>query len=98
MTTIPIIFAKASRFAGAFRQPGQFLIPGEAATNPTFIRPIRDSVGHVRLLTAGGETQRLTAGARLVVDISVKHEGLARAADTEGASPLSQSARPQAAV
>lgn len=81
-----------------FGKPGLFLIPVEAGTNPTFVSPIRDSVGHVLLLIAGRETQRLTAGARLVVDISVKHKGLARAAHTEGANPLSQSARPQAAV
>lgn len=69
-----------------------FLIPGETGTNTTFIGPIRDSVGHVLLLIAGGEAQRLTAGARLVVDISIKHEGLAGGADTEGANPLSVSA------
>lgn len=59
-------------------------------TNTTFIGPIRDSVGHVRLLVGGCEAQRSTAGARLVVEISVRHEGLESAADTEGADPLSE--------
>lgn len=67
-------------------------ILGVSGTNSTFINPIGDAVRHVRLLIGGGEAQRLTAGARLVVDISIKHEGLARAADTEGANPLSESA------
>lgn len=71
---------------------------GEGGVNPTFISPIRDSVHHTLLLISGCETQRLTGHTRLVVDISVKHIGLAWAAETDSANPLSKSVCLQAPV
>lgn len=49
----------------------------EAGIHPTFISPVREPVHHMLLLISGCETQRFAGHTRLVVDISVKHIGLA---------------------
>lgn len=94
-----IIFLKACTWYSLLLSTWRiFNLSKKAGVNPTFISPIRNSVHHTLLLIGGCETQRLTGHARLVVDITVKHIGLARAAETDSANPLSKSVWLQAPV
>lgn len=68
----------------------------ETDTHLTFIGPIGEAIHHMLLLIGVGEAQRFAGHTRLVVDISVEHVGLARAAETDGANSLSQAVRSQA--
>lgn len=44
---------------------------------PTLIGPVRETINHILLLASGCEPQGFAGHARLVVDITIKHVGLA---------------------
>lgn len=67
--------------------------PCEAGIRPTLISPVREPVHHMLLLISRCQAQRFAGHAWLVVDISVKHIGLAWAAETDSANPLSKTVR-----
>lgn len=54
-----------------------FLGLGGAGMRPTLIGPVGEPVHHMLLLISGRQTQGFAGHARLVVDISVEHIGLA---------------------
>lgn len=68
----------------------------KAGIHPTLVSPIREPIHHILLLVSGCETQRFAGHSRLVVDISVKHIGLARVAQTDSDNPLSKTVGLQA--
>lgn len=70
----------------------------EGGTPPTLISPVREPIHHILLLVSGCEAQRFAGHRRLVVDIAVKHIGLAWGEQTDSDNPLSKTVRLQASI